>query len=266
MELTHHNRVGPITYTVRANGSFARNKVLFKDEVSYPFDYSKATGHPIGQLIGFTAIGFFNSREEIQNSAKQFSPLLIPGDIKYKDMNGDGVIDNNDKGPIGRSDVPEFLYGISGNISWKNFDLSMLFQGAGNYTVRFSHEGAWEFYNGAKVMEQHLGRWTPETAAKATYPALHYGQNANNHQELSSFFVKDASYIRLKNVEIGYTFRKLRITKNTGIAALRLYANGLNLYTWDRMGNGSFDPEAPSGKGFFYPQLRVVNFGISADF
>jgi TonB-linked SusC/RagA family outer membrane protein len=266
MELTHHNRVGAVTYTVRANGSFARNKVLFKDEVSYPYDYSKATGHPIKQLIGFTAIGFFNSKEEIQNSARQFSPLLIPGDIKYKDMNGDGVIDNNDKGPIGKSDVPEFLYGISANVSWKSFDLSMLFQGAGNYSVRFSHEGAWEFYNGAKVMEQHLGRWTPETAATATYPALHYGQNTNNHQELSSFFVKDATYIRLKNVEIGYTFRKLRIAKNTGIASLRLYANGLNLYTWDRMGNGSFDPEAPSGKGFFYPQLRVVNFGISADF
>lgn len=265
MEMTHHNRVGNVTYTLRANGSFARNKVLFKDEVSYPYDYSKATGHQIGQLIGFTAIGFFDSKDEIQNSARQFGPL-IPGDIKYKDMNGDGVIDNNDKGPIGKSTVPEFLYGISGNVGWKDFDLSVLFQGAGNYSARFSHEGAWEFYNGAKVMEQHLGRWTPETAATATYPALHYGQNTNNHQELSSFFVKDASYIRLKNVEIGYTFRKLQITKNTGIASLRIYANGMNLYTWDRMGSGSFDPEAPSGKGFFYPQLRVVNFGISADF
>jgi hypothetical protein len=78
--------------------------------------------------------------------------------------------------------------------------------------------------------------------------------------------MKDATYIRLKNVEIGYTFRKLGIGKNTRISSVRLYANGLNLYTWDKMGNGSFDPEAPSGKGFFYPQLRVVNFGVSADF
>ncbi|HEX6429665.1 MAG TPA: TonB-dependent receptor [Niastella sp.] len=265
MELTHQNRVGNVMYSLRANGSFARNKVLFKDEISYPYDYLRETGQQIKQFFGLTAIGFFNSKEEIQNSPRQFGNL-IPGDIKYKDLNGDGVIDNNDKGPIGKSDVPEFLYGLSGNISWKNFDLSVLFQGAGNYSVRFSHEGAWEFYNGAKVMEQHLGRWTPETAATATYPALHYAQNTNNHQERSSFFLKDATYIRLKNVEIGYTFKKLRIAKNTALASLRIYANGMNLYTWDKMGNGNFDPEAPSGKGFFYPQLRVVNFGISTDF
>lgn len=265
MELTHNNRIGNVMYSVRANGSFARNKVLFKDEVSYPYEYLRATGQQIGQEFGFTAIGFFNSKEEILNSPRQFGNL-IPGDIKYKDLNGDGVIDNNDKGPIGKSSVPEFLYGLSGSVSWKNFDVSVLFQGAGNYTVRFSHEGAWEFYNGAKVMEQHLGRWTPETAATATYPALHYGQNTNNHQENSTFFLKDATYLRLKNVEIGYTFKKLHIGKSTGISSVRVYANGMNLYTWDRMGNGSFDPEAPSGKGFFYPQLRVVNVGVSADF
>ena len=94
----------------------------------------------------------------------------------------------------------------------------------------------------------------------------HFTLGITTSAHKSQKVVKDATYIRLKNVEIGYTFRKLRITKNTGIASLRVYANGLNLYTWDRMGNGSFDPEAPSGKGFFYPQLRVVNFGISADF
>lgn len=265
LELNHRHRIGKVTYSLRANGSFARNKILFRDEISYPYDYLRSTGQQIGQIFGFTAIGFFNSKEEILNSPRQFGNL-IPGDIKYKDLNGDGIIDNNDKGPIGKSTVPEFLYGISGNASWKNFDISVLFQGAGNYSARFSHEGAWEFYNGAKVMEQHLGRWTPETAATATYPALHYAQNTNNHQEFSSFFLKNATYVRLKNVEIGYTFRRLNIGKNTGISSLRVYANGMNLYTWDRMGNGSYDPEAPSGKGFFYPQLRVVNLGISADF
>jgi TonB-linked SusC/RagA family outer membrane protein len=265
MEITHHNRIGAVNYYLRANGSFARNKILFKDEVSYPYDYLKRTGRQIDQFYGFTAIGFFNSKEEIENSPTQFG-TPIPGDLKYKDLNSDGVIDNNDKGPIGRSNIPEFLYGISCGVSWKGFDLSVLFQGAGNYNVRFTHEGAWEFYNGAKVMEQHLGRWTPATAETATYPVLHYGQNTNNHQEQSSFFLKDAGYIRLKNVEIGYTFKNFRITKSTRLTALRLFANGINLYTWDKMGNGSYDPEAPSGKGFFYPQLRVINFGFSTDF
>ncbi|MGX5817975.1 TonB-dependent receptor [Chitinophaga lutea] len=265
LELTHRRQAGPISYYVRANGSFARNKVLFQDEVSQPYAYLRRTGQRLYQFYGYTAVGFFQSREEIENSPRQFGNV-IPGDIRYKDLNGDGVIDANDRGPIGKSDIPEFLYGLSGGISWKNFDLSVLFQGAGNYNVFMSHEAAWEFYNGASVMRQHLGRWTPETAATATYPVLHYGQNTNNHQERSTFFMKDGTYIRLKNAELGYTFRNLRLSKQKGMDAIRVFANGMNLFTWDRMGDGNFDPEAPSGKGFFYPQLRVVNFGFSANF
>lgn len=265
LELTHRSKIRNVNYFVRANGSFARNKVLSMDEVSYPYDYLRRTGQSLRQLYGYTAIGFFQSKEEIQNSPKQFGNL-IPGDIRYKDLNGDGVIDANDKGPIGRTTVPEFLYGISLGVNWKNFDLSVLFQGAGNYNVLFSHEAAWEFYNGASVMVQHLGRWTPETAATATYPVLHNGLNNNNHQEGASFYMKDATYIRFKNAEIGYTFRNVRLSKQKGLDGLRLFANGINLYTWDKMGDGSFDPEAPSGKGFFYPQLRVLNVGFNATF
>src|SRR5690606_28132308 len=145
-------------------------------------------------------------------------------------------------------------------------DFSFLFQGAANYNVNFSHASAWEFFNGASVLRHHLGRWTPETAETATYPVLHNGQNNNNHQPNSSFFMKDASYLRLKNVELGYTFNNIKLTKQTGLSSLRVYVNGMNLITWDKMGEGYFDPEAPSGRGFFYPQLRVVNIGLSTDF
>src|SRR5690606_9992499 len=141
----------------------------------------------------------------------------IPGDIKYKDLNSDGKIDNNDEGPIGRTTVPEILYGLSGGLSYRNFDFSFLFQGAANYNVNFSHASAWEFFNGASVLRHHLGRWTPETAETATYPVLHNGQNNNNHQPNSSFFMKDASYLRLKNVELGYTFNNIKLTKQTGL-------------------------------------------------
>lgn len=265
LELTHRSKIGKVNYFVRANGSFSRNKILYMDEVSYPYEYLRRTGQSLKQLYGYTAIGFFQSKEEIQNSPKQFGNL-IPGDIRYKDLNADGVIDANDKGPIGRTTVPEFLYGVSLGVNWKNLDMSILFQGAGNYNVSFSHEAAWEFYNGAAVMEQHLGRWTSETASTATYPVLHNGLNNNNHQEGTTFFMKDATYIRFKNAEIGYTFRHVRLSKQKGLDGLRLFANGINLITWDKMGDGSFDPEAPSGKGFFYPQLRVLNVGFNATF
>ena len=264
IELTHRNRIGSVTYFIKANGSYARNKIVFKDEVSQPYDYLRQTGHPVGQYFGLTALGFFKNQDEINKSPVQFG-TVIPGDLKYKDLNHDGVIDANDQGPIGRTGVPEILYGFSGGANWKNFDLSFLFQGATNYNVIFDHEGAWEFYNGAKVMEQHLGRWTPATASTATYPVLHYGQNANNHRQ-SSFWMKDASYIRLKNVEFGYTFKNVHLSKSTHLSAFRIFVSGENLYTWDKMGKQSFDPEAASGKGFFYPQLKVYNVGISTDF
>lgn len=264
-ELMHRKRIGDVTYFIKANGSFARNKLLFWDEVNQPYAYRRRTGQPLRQMFGLTAIGFFKNQDDIRNSPVQFGNV-IPGDIKYQDLNGDGKIDSNDEGPIGKSSVPELLYGFAGGLNWKNFDFSFLFQGAGNYNVNFSHASAWEFYNGASVLKHHLGRWTPETSETATYPVLHTGLNNNNHREGTSFFMKDASYVRLKNVELGYTFTNVHLTKKTGLKTLRVYANGMNLYTWDKMGNSYFDPEAPSGKGFFYPQLRVINFGLSTDF
>jgi hypothetical protein len=262
--LNHRKRINKVNYFVSANLSFARNKILFMDEVDWDYAYLKRTGKPIGQNYGLTAIGFFQDQADIDKSPKQFG-TVIPGDLKYADLNGDKVIDANDEGPIGKTNVPEFLYGISAGFNWKNLDFSVLFQGAGNYNILFSNEGAWEFFNQASALEQHLGRWTPQTAATATYPALHWNSNVNNWRT-SSFFLKDASYVRLKNLEIGYSFRNVSITKKATLKMLRLYANGQNLITWDKMGNNYFDPEAPSGRGFFYPQLKVFNIGISTDF
>ncbi|WP_349318361.1 TonB-dependent receptor [Chitinophaga sp. MM2321] len=264
LELRHQRTVKKdLTYFVNGNLTYARNKILFMDEENRAYDYLYRTGHPIGQIYGLTALGFFNDKAEIAAAPPQFG-TVIPGDIRYLDRNNDGVIDQNDQGPIGRSDVPEVFYGISGGVNWKNLDFSFLLQGAGNFNVMFSARGAWEFQNGGKVLESHLNRWTPETAATASYPAIHSGTNANNHNA-STFFLKDASYMRLKNMEIGYTFRQLWLKNGRGISSLRIYANGMNLYTWDKIG-GDFDPEAPSGEGAIYPQQRVINIGASVGF
>jgi hypothetical protein len=263
LALSHKNRINQLTYNVQGNISFARNKIKFMDEESKPYPYLYNTGQPLGQLYGLTAIGFFQSQNDIDNSPTQFGKL-IPGDLKYKDLNGDGLINDNDAGPIGSTSTPEVFYGMSLSAQWKNIDLSCLFQGAGNVNIILNNQAAYEFWNHGNVMEQHLGRWTPTTAATATYPALHYSVNANNHR-FSSFFLKDASYTRLKNVEVGYTFNRPGIKRLIGISSVRLFANAQNVFTWDKVG-GTFDPEIPSGNGAVYPQQRVINFGASVDF
>jgi TonB-linked SusC/RagA family outer membrane protein len=263
IELTHQRTIGKVSYYVRGNMSYARNKIVYMDEEHRDYDYQQRTGTRIEQLFGLTAIGFFQSQDDISKSPTQFG-FVIPGDIKYLERNGDGVVDKNDEAPIGKTPVPEIFYGLSAGFQWKGFDLSCLFQGAGNVSVVLSNQAAYEFWNHANVLPQHLGRWTPATVETATYPALHWSVNENNHRS-STFFLKDASYVRLKNLEIGYTFKKLRMLSAAGLSAVRIFANGQNLYTWDKVG-GNFDPEIPSGNGAVYPQQKAFNFGLSVDF
>ena len=262
IELGHRNNIGRVSYFVNSNVTLARNKIIFMDEAPTAHPWQAFTGRPIGQLYGLTAIGFFQSQEEIDNSPSQYGKV-IPGDIKYADLNKDGVIDNNDEGVIGRSNSPEMFYGISGGVNWKGFDFSFLFQGAAGAYRPIQTTAMWEFFQGGKVADIHLGRWTPETAATATYPALHYGASANNFR-FSTFYMDHAAYLRLKNAEIGYTFKNVRVTKEKGFSSIRVYANGVNLLTWTKA--RLLDPENYNGYGAVYPPVRVFNFGLSVRF
>lgn len=264
VELKHAHRIGEVNYFVNLNTSFARNKILEMDEETREYPNLFRTGQRIGQEFGLKAIGFFESREDIINSRQQTFGRVIPGDLKYYDVNGDGVIDNNDIMPIGKSTIPEMMYGLSGGIDYQGFDLSFLFQGASGFTYTRELETAYEFYNGGKVMKSHLGRWTPETASTATYPVLHSNFNDNNHRK-SSFFVRPGDYLRLKNVELGYTFRNVNLFDRKQLNNIRIYANGMNLFTWDKT-EGDFDPESPGGRYWTYPQVQVFNFGVSTNF
>jgi len=262
IEPNHRKRFGAINYFVNSNFSFARNQVLFMDEADVAYPWQRMTGRTIGQLYGLTAIGFFQSQEEIDQSPTQFGNV-IPGDIKYADLNKDGLIDHNDEGAIGTSNTPEIFYGIAGGLGWRNVDFSVLFQGSANSSRHVEGPAIWEFFQGGKVADLHRGRWTPETAATATYPALHYGASANNFRT-SSFFVDNTSYLRLKNVELGYTFREGLVTRQLGLSSIRVYSNAVNLFTWSSA--RLFDPENYSGYGAVYPPTRVFNFGISVSF
>ncbi|MFB9863600.1 SusC/RagA family TonB-linked outer membrane protein [Rufibacter immobilis] len=264
VELSHRNQIGQVFYFLNGNVSYARNKILEMDEENQRWPNLSRTGHRIGQQFGLIAIGYFESPEDIITSREQLFGKVIPGDLKYYDVNSDGKIDANDVTAIGKSNIPEIMYGISGGLNWKDLDFSFLFQGAGNFTVIRELEAAYEFYNGGKVRQEHLGRWTPETAQTATYPVLHSDFSANNHQS-STFFQKKADYLRLKNLEVGYTFKSVRFGGPKPITSIRVYATGMNLYTWDKLG-GEFDPETAGGRYMAYPQGKIFNFGLSAKF
>ena len=266
MELSFKNAAGrKFTYTFSGNFTFARNKVLFVDEESKEYPYQSMTGKRVGQPFGYVATGFYQSQEEIDNAPDVewiAKTNLRPGDIRYKDINGDGFINDKDMVAIGyNTGVPEIMFGLSSRFGFKGFDLSFLFQGAGHSTVFMDNFPVWEFRGGnGKVVEWHLDRWTPETASTATYPRLFVGDN-NNNQRLSTFWMRPRDYVRLKNAEIGYTFKTTRI----GIQSVRVYANGYNLLTWDKV--KLTDPENPAWAGnATYPQQRVYNFGLNVNF
>lgn len=265
VELAHRGRFNKGTYFLSGNFAQAKNKIIFMDEERRAYDYLYQTGHPLGQVMGLTAIGFFKDEMDIRLSPSQYG-RLIPGDVKYKDLNDDGVIDDNDMGPIGRSNIPELTFGLSGGLTWKNFDFSFLLQGAGNSSRTMVGGTSWEFYEGGKARKEHLDRWTPETASTATWPSLHYGGNSNNHR-VSSLYLEDNSYIRLKNMEIGYTFKNIQLTKKANLSTFRIYGNGMNLYTWTKA-QPIFDPEYWQANtiGNVYPAQRIINFGAALSF
>lgn len=265
LELIHQNEVNKNWgYHVKGNINFTKSEVVYADEPPRRYPWLMRTGHPINQYFGYKSIGFFQNADDIARSATQFGQL-IPGDIKYADLNGDGVIDPNDQMAIAATDIPTHTMGASFGIHYRQFDLSVLFQGAFGAYTRLEAFAAYEFFSNGKVTEKHLGRWTPETAATATYPALHSTLNTNNTVG-SDFWLKRTDYVRLKNFEVGYNLPK-HLVHRMRIQGIRFYVNGQNLWTHMKdIRDFQFDPEAPSGNGTFYPQQKMYNFGATVSF
>ncbi|WP_316792673.1 TonB-dependent receptor [Pedobacter frigoris] len=260
LEIGHNNKVGEVEYFMKGNISVAKNKILERDEEKKKYPWLQSTGLSVGQSFGYKVIGFYNDADDLANSPKNVTLNPQVGDLKFADLNNDGIINDDDKGPIGYPNVPNTTLGLSGGLSYKGFDFSFLLQSALNGSVRLSDELIYD--NAAnRFQETHLGRWTPETAATATYPKLHLA-SANN-RSVSSFWLRSNDYLRLKNAEIGYRFTPKAIQR-IGIESLRVYANGANLLTWDYL--KLVDPESPSGRGENYPQQRIFSFGLNLNF
>lgn len=261
-------------YYIKPNFTFARNKIVFMNEIPREYEWRQGTGKRIDEHFVYVFDRFVDSQEEADqlnamNNGSGFQQWgkLRPGDVVYKDLNGDGKIDDlSDRTAMGNPRTPEIQFGLPVGIQYKGFDLSLLFQGATNSSILLHGAAVWDFPlfsqdKYGKVKPMHLNRWTPETKETATYPALHYGDHSNNKNGNSSLFLYDATYMRLKNVEIGYTLPKSAI-RFAGLQNVRVYVQGLNLLTWDNLKDVDIDPETREGSGDWYPIQRVFNFGI----
>lgn len=272
IELGWKDRVGKLDYWAKGSYAFAKNKILYQDEPTLQYEYLQRTGRPLGQYYGLTFEGFYNTEEEINDPKRPKSEWegagLKPGDMKYKDLNGDGRITSHDMGPVGHSDWPEVTYSLSAGLAWKGFDLSVLFQGTENVSVSFSSSAAYPFTSSwGSAQKWHLERWTPERYAngeKISFPRVEISPDKQHNYQPSSFWIQDASYLRLKNAELGYRFSSNAL-RRIGLQSMRVYMSGNNLLTWTSMKYAK-DPDARELWGRVYPTMRVYNGGVNFQF
>lgn len=275
IELSWNDKIGKdFRYYIRPNLTFSRNRLEYKAEVARKNSWRKETGKRLYENFVYVFDHFVADQEEADRLNKiGYQPWgqLIPGDVVYKDLDRNGVIDDEDHTAMGNPRSPELMFGIPFGFQYKNFDFSVLLQGATKSSILLNGAAVFDFPQFeqdkiGRVKKMHLDRWTPETAATAKYPALHYGTHDNNKNGNSSLFLYDASYLRLKNVEIGYNVSP-KLLRKFHVQQARIYVQGLNLLTFDKLGDVDIDPETKSGDGAsWYPIQKVFNFGIDITF
>ncbi len=246
-----------LTVSLRGSFTYAKNKILEYDEPNYSEkeQYRAYTGHHVDPHYGLIALGLFKDEADVANSPLQtFSPNLKPGDVKYKDMNEDGKIDGNDRMVIGNPKVPEIVYGFGGSVQYKGFDFSIFFQGVANTSLMMS--GIHPFTSDQTTLLEYVNKnyWRQENPnPNAEYPRLIGNLDSHNNYLPSTYWLRDGSFMRLKNVELGYTYKMAR-----------LFLSGQNLLTFSPFKH--WDPELGDGKGLSYPNLRVATIGLQLTF
>lgn len=261
-----NHKIGDIATRVYGNATFTNNRILEQDEPDWLYTYQNRTGKKYGQQFGLIALGYFDSQEEIDASPEQEFGVVRPGDIKYLDINGDGKINSYDEVAIGRSSIPELMYGFGFQVEYKGIDLGMFFRGQGRVSYMLAGEGFVPFREGGdrgNLFEKALDRWTEENPSQdAFYPRLSIGKSENNYRN-STKWLYDGSFLRLADVEVGYSFPKKMISP-LHLGGLRLYFHGSNMALFSKF--KMWDPEIGKGRGDAYPLQRKMNIGVRVNF
>ena len=264
LSIFHNKRINKdLSYAVNFNVAYVKNEItdMCGTEGQDP-DNSKfwrLEGYPIGSFYGYVANGYFNTEDDLKNYPKRTGQEKL-GDIKYVDIDENGKIDGADRAVIGKN-FPSWTGGLNINVYYKDFDLSMLWQGAFDVDAYYTGEASYAFFNSGKVLKRHLDRWTPENH-NASYPRLTRSSQINF--STSSFWLEDASYVRLKNITLGYNLPKSLLSK-VGIERAKVFVAGENLFTIS--GLDGLDPESPSDtRGAFYSNVKKISLGLKVSF
>ena len=261
-------RISEVGLQIRGNFTYSKNEITEADEMVNRYPYLRRTGFRVDQAKGLVALGLFEDYEDIRNSPRQdFGDQrdVMPGDIKYKDINGDGIINNDDIVPIGATTRPNLVYGLGISATWKGLDFNMHFQGAGKSNFFINGSTVYPFVDGewGNILEDmaSANRWVlgVNEDPNAEYPRLSYGGNSNNYRP-STYWLRDGSYLRLKTLEVGYTLPKTLTTK-TFLNSVRLHVIGQNLLTFSKF--KLWDPEMGSSDGMRYPLGKTVTVGLT---
>lgn len=275
LSAVYTGKSGDFDYRLNGMVSYAKNTIDYMGEVPPANDFSAKTGRPYGTFIGLEAERFYDISDfDSAGNLRTGLPTpafgtVQPGDVKYRDLDGNGVVDQNDATQIGKSPYPEWYFSFGGKVAWKGFDLEVLFQGIAGASVNIldNQNQVIAFVNNGNAYEIAKNAWAyyPEqgidTRATATYPRLTTQSNENNYQT-SSMWVKSKDYLKLRNLELGYNFNAIRL-QESGIRNLRVYLSGQNLLTFSGLlRKYNMDPEKISG----YPTLKSYNLGVSITF
>lgn len=266
-----------ISFTVRGNFTYSNNEVKHWEQPFQKYDYLSFTDKPYNVSRGYISLGLFKDERDVKNSPEQFGKVR-PGDIKYKDVTGDGKITDDDRVPLSYSPIPRLMYGFGGEFRYKDFTLGVLFKGTGktNFFMNNNGYGYIPFYGGAlgnvlSIAGEQKNRWTPASYSgdpstenpNAMFPRLSYGQNENN-SKYSSFWLADSRYLRLQEVTLSYNLKNKTLQNTLGISSLDLQLIGYNLAVWDRV--NLWDPELANSNGYAYPIPMRFAFQLYVNF
>lgn len=272
VELNHNLRINKdFSYFVKGNFTYNRNKILKKADPLGLLPYQKEEGYPIGTPLMWKNIGYFTSYEDIQSSPTQIGNNngipgnleVIPGDLKFEDYNKDGVINQADAYRQGYGTVPEMQYGVTLGGNWRSFDFSVLFQGSTHALFMKNWEIMWAFSNNDNVFEKHNNYWAPEIADQAQFTRFYGKSWVNNERYYSTYEAGSGTYLRIKNIEFGYTLPTVW-TQKANMSGVRLYFSAINTYMWAV--EKYLDPDNRNSRGGQMPATRAWNIGLNVNF